>query len=574
MKNTLRFAQVALLSAILVISLQAQTLDEEQRAWVEDRLSQMTVQEKVGQLIVGGSETAYMHVESERFQEILQEIRDYHLGGYHAFRGHVLSAAAMIRRMQDAAAIPLFITADLEGGVGLIFEGGTRFPKAMALAAAGDEELVRQVAQATAREGKALGINVNFYPVVDVNNNPENPIINIRSFGEDPLAVGRLASVYIEAMQSEGLMATAKHFPGHGDTAQDSHLELPVIEAPLERLEQVELPPFKAAVEAGVGAVMTAHLAVPALEPDQTRAASLSSRIVEGVLRRDMDFQGLVITDAMNMGGVVDHFGDGDAAVEAVLAGSDLVLLPRSVPAVFKALLSAVREGRISAQRLEASVRRILSAKARLGLPGYKPVDLASIDEVVGSPEHQELSEQVMEQAITVVRDEKGVLPLRPRPRGTLLLVTLTDSGGSYGRGRALRNELREHHRNVLHFDIDADATSNEIRLLRALAARVDAVVVGGFIRIAAFKGDIALAPNQLETLRQLAALERPTAFVFFGSPYLLSAVPELPTYILAYEDFPGAEVAAARIILGRKPARGKLPVSLPDLYPIGHGNH
>ncbi|HSR70188.1 MAG TPA: glycoside hydrolase family 3 N-terminal domain-containing protein [Acidobacteriota bacterium] len=567
----LRFLYSLALPVLLALPLPAQPLSQEQQQWVEERMTGMTLQEKVGQLIVGGARTDYMHVDSEKFQEILEEIEKYHLGGYHAFRGHVLSAAAMIRRMQDAARTPLFITADLEGGVGLIFEGGTRFPKAMALAAAGDEKLVRQVAGATAREAKAIGINVNFYPVVDVNNNPENPIINIRSFGEDPLAVGRLASAYIEAVQAEGILATAKHFPGHGDTAQDSHLELPVIEAPLERLQQVELPPFKAAMEAGVGAVMTAHLSVPALEPDGKRAATLSSRILSDVLRREMGFAGLVITDAMNMGGVTEHFGDGEAALEAVLAGADLVLLPRSVPKAYRALLAAARDGRLSRRRLEGSVRRILSAKARLGLHGYQPVELASIDQIVGSPQHEELSQQVMEQAITIVRDEKDALPLRPRPSSTLLLVTMTDRDRPDGRGWALRQELRDHHRNTLHFEVDADATSNEIRLLRELARRVDAVVVGSYIRIAAFKGEIDLAPNQLEALRQLAALDRPTAFVFFGSPYLLSAVPELPTYILAYEDFPGAEAAAARVILGLKPARGKLPISLPDLYPIGH---
>ncbi|MEE8584899.1 MAG: glycoside hydrolase family 3 N-terminal domain-containing protein [Acidobacteriota bacterium] len=541
--------------------------------WVEQTLDGMSLDEKVGQLIVGGSGTGYTSTASDEFERIREEIERYHLGGYHAFRGDVYSAAFLIRRMQQRARIPLLITADLEGGLGLIIEGGTRFPKAMALGAVGDPEAARTVGRITAQEARRVGIHVNFYPVVDVNNNPENPVINIRSFGEDPEAVGRMAAAYIQGVQSQGLLATAKHFPGHGDTSTDSHLELPVIEASLQRLREVELVPFRSSIEAGVAAIMTAHLAVPALEPDTSLPATLSRRILSGLLREEMGFEGLIFTDAMNMRGVANHFSDGEAGVRAVEAGADLILFPRSVGKTHLGVLQAVRSGRLSLQRIERSVRRILQAKARLGLDRYSPPDLERIDEYVGSKENQEIAQQIMESALTVVRDERKVLPLRPARNSTLLVLTLLDERRRHeDRGLALYRTLRDHHRRTIHFEIGPDAAANEVRLALALARRVGAIVVGGYIRAAALKGSTGLSDHQIRLLEGLSELDRPFAFVLFGSPYLLPFVPDLPSYILAYDDHPGAEKAAARLVLGRVRSRGKLPVSLPDLYPLGHG--
>ena len=495
------------------------------------------------------------------------------MGGYLAQGGEVFSAAFLIQRMQELARVPLFITADLEGGAGLIFRGGTRFPKAMALGATFDPEIAYQVGETTALEAKSLGINVNFYPVVDVNNNPLNPIISIRSFGEDPEWVSKMAAAYIRGVQENGLLATAKHFPGHGDTSTDSHLELPVIEVSRERMEKVELPPFQAAIEAGVQAIMTAHLAIPALEPEEGLPATLSRRILTDLLRKEMDFEGLVFTDAMNMGGIRARWKDGEAAVLAIAAGADLILYPTSVEATFKGLLQAVRQGKIGEERLNDSVRRILQAKARLGLHQNSLVDIASIDRTVGSPDNQEAAQKIMDEAITLVRDEKGVLPFRPRRDSAVLLLTLLDERRPMeSRGLSFVREFRRRRFQTTHVEVLPQASSEELGLIQELAKRVDYVVVGAYIRIAASKGSIELSLNQIELLKNLSELPKPLALVTFGSPYLLTWIPEIPSYILAYDDYPGAELAAVKAILGETPFRGKLPISLPELYPIGHG--
>ena len=548
-------------------------LDEAAQSWVESTLSGLSLEEKVGQLIIGGTGTNFTNLDTDKFQQIRQDLTEYHVGGYLAQGGEVFSAAFLIQRMQELARVPLFITADLEGGAGLIFRGATRFPKAMALGATFDVTVAHQVGETTALEAKSLGINVNFYPVVDVNNNPLNPIISIRSFGEDPARVAQMAAAYIRGVQENGILATAKHFPGHGDTSTDSHLELPVIEVSRERMEKVELPPFQAAIQAGVQAIMTAHLAIPALEPEVGLPATLSRRISTGLLREEMGFKGLVFTDAMNMAGIRARWKDGDAAVLAIAAGADLILYPSSVGATFKGLLQAVRQGKISEERLDDSVRRILQAKARLGLHQSVLVDISSIDQTVGSPDNQEAAQEIMDKAITLVRDEKGVLPFSPRPGAAVLLLTLMDERRPReSRGHSFVREFRRRHSQTVHVEVIPQASAEEISLIQELAKRVDYVVAGAYIRIAASKGTLELSLNQIELLNNLSLLRKPLALVLFGSPYLLSWIPEIPSYILAYDDYPGAELAAVKAILGETPFRGKLPISLPEFYPLGHG--
>lgn len=544
----------------------------EKAAWVERSLASFSLEEKVGQLIFGGVPTTFTNITEADFDRVRKELEKYHLGGYHAFSGSVLGVAHLTRRMQQLSSFPLLITADLEGGAGYIFDGGTRFPRGMALGATGDADLVRRVGEATAREARQLGIHVNFYPVVDVNNNPENPIINIRSFGEDPQSVALLADAYIEGFQSGGLLATAKHFPGHGDTDVDSHIGLPVIEASLDRLRQVELVPFRAAVDHGVGAVMTAHLAVPALDPDPTLPATLSKKIVGGVLRQDMGFEGLVVTDAMDMDGVARGRGAGEAAVQALEAGADVILLP-NLEESYRSILEAVRSGRISQRRLDASVRRILAAKAHVGLNvPDRDAALDRVDIVVGSKENEEVAQAAMDAAVTLLRDDKNALPLHLADSKTVLILSMMEERRQNEfRGPGFVREFRRRHSRVLHFTIDPEATSNEVALTNALAGRVDAVVVAAYVRVAARKGNLALSEQQLRLIEWLSS-KKNFVFVLFGSPYYAASLPELPSLMVTYEDYPGAERAAVKTILGEVPFRGTLPVTLPDLFPRGHG--
>jgi beta-glucosidase-like glycosyl hydrolase len=341
--------------------------------------------------------------------------------------GHPLEAASTLNRLQAIAPIPLLNTADFEAGVGFRIAGATAFPRAMAFGAAGDEKLAFEAGRITGVEARALGVHVNFAPVVDVNNNPRNPVINTRSFGEDPALVGKIASAYIRGLQSAGVMATLKHFPGHGDTDVDSHLGLPLIKHPRERLAQIELPPFKTGISAGAGAVMTGHIEMPAFDPTPGTPTTLSQPIVMGVLRKEMAFRGLIYTDSMGMQGVTNMLKPGEAAVRAVLAGNDIVLHSPDDGAAFTALKEAVTSGRIPMTQLNGSVERIVRAKAAAGLHKSKVVSLDAIPGVLGTRANQAVADAVSQQSITLIKDAKNHIPLKLPREAQILYLSMLD---------------------------------------------------------------------------------------------------------------------------------------------------
>ncbi len=576
--RTIPLSCLALLIASLSnigISAQKVDLTSEEQEWVQQTMASMSIDEKVGQMIVPALSAVFTNIESDTFQEIERNIVNFHVGGYHAFAGEPAALALLLNRMQGLAKVPLMITGDLEGGPGLVYAGATRLPRAMALGAAGSEELAYEAGKITAVEGRALGISVDFYPVVDVNNNPANPIINIRSFGEDPALVSRLAAAYIRGVQENGEVATAKHFPGHGDTSTDSHLGLPVIDVTRDRLNQIELPPFEASIAAGVEALMVAHIGLPQLEKDATLPATLSRAVVTDLLRNELRFNGLVFTDAMDMQGIAARFSPEESAVRAVKAGIDVILLPVSVERTFNALRRAVASGEITVSRIDESVRRILRTKARLALNRRNTTDLSQLDAVLGSAEHKRSAQSMIERAITLVRDEKGAVPLRLRESQRVLAITIMDSSSGWREGtpgQAFRQEFVKRHRNTVSVQVDERTSKDALDILKKLADACDVVVANGFIRLAAYKGSIALNEGQIDLLEYLSKLDKPFVFSLFGSPYLLHFVPDLPTYMLTYEFYPEAERAAARAVLGTIPINGRLPVSLPGFYPIGSG--
>ena len=550
----------------------------ESSSWVEKTLASMTLDEKIGQLIVPATIGMFLTQESEAFKQARRDITEFHVGGYHML-GEVnilhepTGVALFVNRLQELSKLPLWITADFEGGAGLRYIGATRLPRAMAMGATANPDMAYQAARITAEEARALGVQVNFYPVVDVNNNARNPIINIRSFGGDPSLVSRMARAYIRGSQEHGVMATAKHFPGHGDTSTDSHLELPVIDVDRARLNTIELPPFQAAVDEGVGGVMSAHIALPRIETGNL-PATLSPMMLTGVLRSDLKFGGVIFTDAMNMRGVAAHYPDGEAAVRAVKAGADVVLYPTSVEQVFVALKRAVESGDIKESRIDDSVRRILTAKMTLGLDRKRLVDIANLDKVLGSSEHQQAAQQIIENAITLVRDKRGDLPMKLAPEQKVLFITMVDNSEGWRDGvpgRAFFQGLVKRHPNSMNVYVTDRTSAGELDLVRKLAAFSDVVVVNAFIRVSSFKGSIDMSEGEIQLLKHLSGINKPFGFVLYGSPYLLSFVPELPTYVLAYEYYPAAEEAALKAVLGEIEFKGKLPIELPGFYPIGH---
>jgi beta-N-acetylhexosaminidase len=546
--------------------------------WVEKILKSLTVDQKIGQMLMpGNSLGAFRNVDSDEFAKIRADVVDYHAGGYHVFGGDPAAVALIINEIQKLAKVPLLVADNFEGGVGYVLFGATRLPLGMAMGATGDERLAYEAAKLTAEEGRALGVNVNFYPVADVQNNPQNPIINIRAFGEDPASVSRFVRAYIRGAQDNGQLATAKHFPGHGDVTADSHLQMPVLDVTRARLDAVELPPFHAAIDEKVGAFMSAHIWLPQLEPKKDLPATLSKNVMTDLLRGEMRYAGIIFTDAMSMRGVTKGFPNGEASVLAVEAGADMLVLPPDVPAAFSAIKAAVDSGRITVARLDESVRRILRAKASLNLqdPRNRFSDVNKAMTTVGSRPHRELAQKISDAAVTLVRDENKVLPLRASPELRLVQINLLDSRGGWregGPGRTMTAEVAKRFPRAVSVQVDDQSTPSELDMVRKMAQLADAVMVNGYIRVAAYKGSIDLKDSQTALLRDLIAMKKPLVYTSFGSPYVLTHLTGLPSYIVAYDTHSIAEMAAIRAITGEIEFRGKLPISLPGLYPIGHG--
>jgi beta-N-acetylhexosaminidase len=576
------FLIIALLSAHGFPTTEAQTKKssskQSEQSWAEKTLASMTLDQKIGQLIIPAVIGQFLSQDSDAFKQIARDITEFHVGGYHML-GEVnnlhepAGVALLLNHIQQLASVPLLITADFEGGVGLRYTGATRLPRAMAMGATADPEMATLAARITAAESRAMGFQVNFYPVVDVNNNARNPIINIRSFGGDPSQVSRMARAYIRGLQNAGVMATAKHFPGHGDTSTDSHMELPVVDVDRSRLDAIELPPFKAAVDEGVGAVMSAHIAIPMLEPDKT-PATLSPKMLDGILRKEMKFNGLIFTDALNMRGVAAHYSDEDAAVRAIKAGADILLYPPSVEHAFQGVKKAVQSGAIPEARINESVHRILLAKQTLGLDKNRFTDINKLDQLLGTRENRDAAQRIIDRAITLVRDDRGYLPLKLDSEKRVLAISMVDNAEGWRDGvpgRAFVQGLMKRHQKVATVYVTDRTPAAELELIKKLAAFSDVVIVNTFIRVASYKGSIDLSEGEIELLKHLSGIGKPLAFVLYGSPYLISFVPELPSYILAYEYYPAAEEAALKCVLGEVPFKGKLPVELPGFYNIGH---
>ena len=573
-------------------------LDKVAAKWVEDTFKKMTLDDKVGQLVVSSLQSTYLSNDTDAFDALADKVRRLRLGGFHVFGGsepvpnvllgnaygsvilgQPLAAASTLNRLQSISALPLLTTADFEAGLGFRVNGATVFPRAMAIGAAGEDQLAYDAGRITAIEGRAIGVHLNFAPVADVNNNPRNPVINTRAFGEAPDVVGRLASAYVRGLHAGGMLATLKHFPGHGDTDVDSHLGLPVIRHPRERLDALELVPFRAGLAAGADAVMSAHIQLPALDPTEFSPATLSRPIVTDLLRGEMKFDGLIITDSMGMDAVARRLSPGDAAVAAISAGNDIVLHSPDDAAAVAAIKAAVVNGTISAVQLDASVRRILRAKARLGLYKTRLAPLDDVPKVVGGRTHAAIARAVSARSITLVKDDRNQVPLRS-PRDTpVLYLSLLDYPSGWriaAPSRTFLPELRKRWSNVTAIELSDRSAPSEIDLVRASASRYEAIVACVFVRAASASGRMDLSPALVKLLEDLARTTentpRPFVTVFFGNPYVPMAVPSLPAMLLAYDFYDLAEASALLALVGEAPISGHLPITLPGMFDAGFG--
>ena len=516
------------------------------------RLQDLTLEEKIGQLFVPGAFGTFMNATSPAYARLERLVREKHVGGIIWFASSVFETAFLNRRLQAAARVPLLISADLEAGIGMRFLDTTFWPPAMAIAATGDPTYAERVGRVTAIEARAIGVNHILAPVCDVNVNPDNPVINARSFGEDPREVAKYANAFIRGVQKEGLLATAKHFPGHGDTHIDSHRSMPTLDVSRERLDRVELLPFREAIEAGVASVMIGHLDALALD-DTGVPATISRRIIDGVLRRELGFQGLVVSDAFDMGGMTERFTAGEAAVHAIAAGEDQVLMSPDIDAAIIAVRSAVQSGDISIARIDEAVTHILEAKRRV------PFGVASDEEIfnlVDSREARDLAAEIARRALTVVRRAPRALPIARDARVAVIVVSEIAEAASPLPD--LERELGE--RLTLAPDVVfLDARATDASGAVAAASRADTVIVALAVRAKSGAGTIAIptiARTAIESMRDVIA-------VSFGSPYLIREIPRVPTYICAYGIQPPLQVAAAQALFGEIEMTGTLPVTI-----------
>ncbi|MGQ0713342.1 MAG: glycoside hydrolase family 3 protein [Gemmatimonadaceae bacterium] len=553
-------------------------LDGRQRAWVDRTLAGLTLRDRVAQMVMVWVLGDYAHVDDSTFAEVRRAITDQRIGGVIMSLGSPVEVAAKVNAMQRLSAVPLLVASDLEPGLGRLVGGtfvptlmsagsATIFPSNMAIAATGDARDAFAVGRIIGREARAVGIHLAFAPTVDVNNNPANPVINTRSFGEDPQRVAELSAAFVRGVQSEGVAATAKHFPGHGDTDTDSHLALPVVRSDPARLASVELVPFRAAIDAGVVGIMTAHIALPAAGSPST-PATLEPGIVTSLLRDTLGFRGLAVTDALRMQAVGQGYTAEQAAVLAVQAGADILLSPADVPKTIDAVVAAVEHGAISAARIERSTRRILEVKARTRAARHPLVPLDSLRRTVGAPDHWAIARDIAARAITLLRDSATLIPAAREAR--LAVVTYAPELDVVA-GRAFAAELRSLAPHTMVARIDPGIGGAELDSLRVRVRGADRVIVTTHVRTIEGAGRFAIAPRVAAWIDTMATQER-VVVVAHGNPYVISQFPRVGSYLLTYGMDASLERAAARALAGAAPITGRAPISLPGFFAAGDG--
>jgi beta-N-acetylhexosaminidase len=581
-------------------------LDRDGEKWAQKTLKKMPVEEKVGQLFMVWTRAQFLNVNSPEYAQLRDTMNKYHVGSFamsvryeapFLYKTEPYEAAQLLNNLQHDSKLPLLIAADFELGLSNRLNGATAFPNAMALGATGHLDYAESFGRITGQEARAIGVHWNFFPVADVNSNPDNPIINTRSFGGDAQQVGDFVSAYIRGAHSAGMLVTAKHFPGHGDTATDSHLGLAQVSGDRSRLDSVELPPFRKAIQAGVDAVMVAHVTAPALDSAPNSVATVSPTIVTGLLRHDLQFSGVVITDALDMAGLTRLYAKdiGREAVDAFKAGNDMLLIPPDLGAAYAAMIAAVRSGEISESRLDESVLKILKLKASLGLHKARLVDLVTLDSAIGRPENVAAGQQMADDAVTLVREKGGILPLKKTGttaaglpyqgmaavRNRLVVVIFSDDVRLEA-GRVLERQIKSRvpDANVIYTDSSLAGVLNEKVLSAARTAERAVIAVyasptaGKMVKAnGKVENSVSLVGDSAKLFKDmLDSASAKTVVVAMGNPYLAKDFPEVQNYICTFSAAPVSEVSAVKALFGQIEFRGHLPVAIPGIAPRGAG--
>lgn len=593
---------IAVLSVFICVHLwtipffaQSKKFEPSEKSWkfADKQLKKMTLEEKVGSLIHVGINAQFANIDSDFYQNIRRQVVENKVGGIVVFGAPVYDTAVLINRMQSEAKTPLLISVDAETGIGMRFENTTIFPWAMAVGATGNPEFARRIGVITGREARAMGIYQVYSPVVDVNNNANNPVINVRSYGENPEAVGQFGAAMLQGIQSANVIATAKHFPGHGDTSVDSHSGLPMIDLSRERFEKVELVPFRNAINAGVVSIMIAHISLPQFDNEQiqplknpvipiysesieipkdsaTIPATLSKKVQTDLLRNQMNFQGLIVSDAMDMSGLTLYIGQEEAAIRAIEAGTDLLEKPASPEAMIRGIVGAVKGGRLTEERINKSARKLLAWKHQLGLFKQKITPLDQIDKIVSNKEVRDLADEIGSKAITLVKDDGNNLPLAKDKR--IFVLAVTNGPDIAFVANTLTRTLRQ---NGYKFEFVAlDERSTDIEQINALerANKADIIIAALYGRVRSGAKNSGILPKSgANVLQKILDSNKPLINLSFGNPYLLLNYPAMKTYVVSYGDMPSLQKATANAITGNQDFSGKLPITIGD-YPRGTG--
>ena len=576
-------------------------LDREGDKWAQKTLKKMSLEQKIGQLIMIWCRAEFLNVKDPEYIRMRDTMQKYHIGGFgmtvrvdgpFLLRNQPYEAAMLLNQLQRESELPLMFAADFERGLSMRLHGTTVFPHAMAFGADGSLADAEAFGRINAKEARAIGVQWNWFPDADVNSNPANPIINTRSFGEDPKQVGALVSAYIKGAHEGGMLTTAKHYPGHGDTATDSHLGLAAVEGDINRLDSIELPPFQDAINAGVDAIMVAHVTVKALEPDPKRVATTSSAVVTDLLKKKMGFQGLVVTDALDMNGLMRIYAgtgnpSGAAAVAALKAGNDMILIPGDIGGTYNGMLNAVKSGEIPLSQIDESVLKVLRAKASVGLNRARLVDVDNMKEVIAAPEDIATGQRIAEAAVTLVRDNGDLLPLKRQPRGTpeaanpylrvdqsrnrTVAVIFSDDVRSEN-GRVFERELRQRVPEARIFFVDPRIAGGMTEQIMQAVGEAQAVIVPVYAIPSA--GRVIALQDATTNLMQriLQAAPGRTVVIALGNPYIARDFPAVQNYLCTFSNATVSELAAVKALFGEIAIRGKLPVTIPQVAQRGTG--
>lgn len=561
-----------LLSLLVLICSCASTSQlSPKNSWAESTLKKLSLREKIAQMMVYRMNMRFLNYESDEWKKIEDLIASDGIGILHLWFGEAGSSLSMLNEMQLQSKIPMLVEADIESGLGRRYAGAVTLPPMMAIAATGDPKLAYEAARISAEESRAVGIHFNLAPVVDVNNNPKNPIINTRSFGEHPDSVKLYSTEFIKGLHANGMLATAKHFPGHGDTETDSHSELAQIPSDSSRLWEIELPPFKNAIDSGVDAIMVAHVNAPDFQQNSDDPATLSKFWIQKILKEQMGFNGVVITDAMGMGGIVKKYSNAYALIETIKAGSDIIIQNDEMKVSIDLVENAVREGIITEDRINKSALKVLKMKERLGLHEEKLISMSHTHTAMGRDSNFLKSQEIAKQAITLVKNNNNLLPLQPDVNEKLYVIDLYDGPNNHTES-SLTKRIRQSGRRTYSFQIDKSDSANVADFIISQIPKNGLVFINAFANPVEWKDNIFLPSIEANLINEIIKKSNRVVISSFGSPYLIQDFPEAPVYLTAYKGSEVMQSAMANALMGKADVGGILPVTIPGIASRGSG--